>query len=179
MQMDPLKVAVKLAEFTIANNFDGVNIDYNDIPALQSGTAEAWLIFFFQELREKLPDHTIVATVKPSFCNKDHYSGGAYEKINQQVGHLIDFYNVEYYTEEDTEFNTYNQIFIESIGSRGGTAVEQLVSNHGFQRNKIIVGKTASSTGLYNIGCVPPADLGSWTEKHYLDKGWYGGVSFW
>ena len=82
MRMDPLKVAQKLANFVIENHFDGVTIDYNDIPALQSGTAEAWLIFFFQELRSKLPNHIIVATVKPSFCNKNYYPGGAYEKVN-------------------------------------------------------------------------------------------------
>lgn len=41
---DPVQTAQDLAKFVIAYQFDGVDIDYEDMGAMNSNQAEAWLI---------------------------------------------------------------------------------------------------------------------------------------
>ena len=49
--IDPTSVANSLATWVLANNFDGVDIDYEDNDAMTLATAEAWLITFQKKLR--------------------------------------------------------------------------------------------------------------------------------
>lgn len=48
---DPATVAASLAKWTLENNFDGVDIDYEDNDAMTLSTAEQWLITFQRKLR--------------------------------------------------------------------------------------------------------------------------------
>lgn len=48
---DPVSVASSLATWVNANNFDGVDIDYEDNDAMTLSTAEQWLITFQRKLR--------------------------------------------------------------------------------------------------------------------------------
>jgi len=52
---DPTKTCTDLAYFVKANNFDGVDLDYEDSAAFENGTAEAWLISCTKALRAVLP----------------------------------------------------------------------------------------------------------------------------
>lgn len=45
--VDPTACARSLAAFVKANDLDGVDIDYEDSQAFNTGTAEAWLISEF------------------------------------------------------------------------------------------------------------------------------------
>ena len=49
----------------------------------------------------------------------------------------------------------------------------------GFSLEKLVVGKTSSSTDLYNEGYIDPAILGGITERAFNELSWYAGVSFW
>lgn len=44
--------------------------------------------------------------------------------VNNQVGSLIDFYNVQFYNQGDTRYNTYDELFIRASGFFSGTAVK-------------------------------------------------------
>lgn len=48
---DPTSVATSLATWVLANNLDGVDIDYEDNDAMTLSTAEQWLITFQKKLR--------------------------------------------------------------------------------------------------------------------------------
>jgi hypothetical protein len=65
--------------------------------AMNSNLAEAWLITFQMTLRSLLPSPYIIshAPVAPWFTSANDYAEGAYVKIHQEVGHMIDFYNVQ------------------------------------------------------------------------------------
>ena len=84
--------------------------------AFELGTAENWLINFFKELRDLLPNHVIAASVRPCLCRglTSFYPNGAYRKVNQEAGHLIDYYVVEYYNEGNTIYDSYEKLFINS-----------------------------------------------------------------
>jgi chitinase len=94
---DPTKTAQKLAQFVKDYDLDGVDVDYEDMTAMNSNKAEKWLITFQTELRRQLPSPYIIshAPVAPWFTSANDYASGAYVKIHQAVGDTIDFYNVQ------------------------------------------------------------------------------------
>ena len=67
---DAVVVATNLANFVIANNFDGCDIDYEDNGAMEEGKAEAWLISFTKKLRELLPTQIITHAPQAPYFKK-------------------------------------------------------------------------------------------------------------
>jgi hypothetical protein len=43
--------------------------------------------------------------------------------VDRQVGHTIDFYNVQFYNQGNTEYNSYEKLFIKSGSHFSGTSV--------------------------------------------------------
>lgn len=64
------------------------------------GSAEQWLITYTRTLRNALPSGQYFCThapVAPWFSPM--YTAGAYRKVNEDVGDLIDWYNVQFYNQ--------------------------------------------------------------------------------
>jgi chitinase len=64
---DPVALAGKLAAFVKDNKLDGVDVDYEDLAAMDAkdGHAEQWLINFTKALRDKLPSKDYILTHAP------------------------------------------------------------------------------------------------------------------
>jgi len=62
---DPVTTCTNLAEFVLANNFDGVDIDWEDNEAMELGTGEQWLITCTKTLRKYLPKGKYIITHAP------------------------------------------------------------------------------------------------------------------
>lgn len=95
--VDPVVCAQKLATFVLENNLDGVNVDWKDLHSFIYGTGENWMISFMTELRVHLPDHVVCHTADSSYFKEESFTNGGYIAIHEAVGHLIDFYNVQYF----------------------------------------------------------------------------------
>jgi chitinase len=178
---DPKSTAEDLADFVANNNLDGVDVDWEDSAAMERGTGEEWLITFTTILRQKLPNHIIThAPQAPYFVdNLRKYPNGAYLTVNKKVGHMIDFYNVQFYNQGNTRYDTYELLFKESKGYFPGTSVEELI-DIGIPAEKIVVGKPATRADVYNTGYVDASDLGNWTARYFEENSnWYAGVMFW
>lgn len=99
-------------------------------------------------------------------------------KVNQDVGDLIDWYNVQYYNQEKTSYDSYEALFLTSNGFLSTTAVKEIVEK-GIPLHKIVVGKPVSGTDVFNTGRVNPADFGVWARTAYDELGWNGGIFTW
>lgn len=109
--VDPTTCAQQLAAWVKQYGLDGVDIDYEDMPAMNSNKAEAWLITFQTELRRQLPAGQYLishAPVAPWFTSAADYVSGAYVEIHQQVGSGIDFYNIQFYNQGDGVYEDCN-----------------------------------------------------------------------
>lgn len=91
---------------------------------------------------------------------------------------MIDFYNVQFYNQGDTKYDTYETLFLNSGSFFSGTAVKEIIAR-GIPAKKIVVGKPVTSGDAANTGFVPSASLGEFVSRAYTDFGWYGGVMFW
>jgi chitinase len=121
---DPVQIATRLADFVKTYNLDGCDVDYEDNDAMEAGTGEAWLIAFTKKLRELLPTHIITHAPQGPYFKNEYYKNGGYKTVDAQVGNLIDFYNVQFYNQGDTKYNSYNELFIHSTGFFSNTAVK-------------------------------------------------------
>lgn len=171
--INPLSCAKKLSKFVLLNQLDGVDINYEDDFAIASGTAELWLYAFSQELRKLLPSSIICHSVKPSYFRT---AGQGYNKVNQQVGDTIDFYNILYMREPLNNYNEYAEIFGDLGNNPKLGSIKQLVDS-GIPQHKLVVGSSIYNGDLANNGWVKPQDLGSWTMKAFNELKWYSGIA--
>ncbi len=121
---DPVQTATALANFVNENNLDGVDIDWEDNAAMEAGKGEDWLIKFTTRLREGLPNHIITHAPQGPYFKKEFYKNGAYITIHQAVGNMINFYNIQFYNQGNTEYNTYQGLFTQATGYFSGTSVK-------------------------------------------------------
>ena len=108
----------------IKNKLDGVDIDYEDTAAFQSGIGETWLITLTKTLRNKLPNAIIThAPQAPYFGGVFLYPQQAYLKVHREIGSEIQFYNVQFYNQDTSPYNTATTLFNVSGGWANGTSV--------------------------------------------------------
>ncbi len=181
---NPTTTCTNLANWALANNLDGIDVDYEDIQAMNAGTGEAWLISCTKAIRAVMPSGQFIlihSPVAPFFSGKNLYPGGGYVYINQQVGNLIDFYNVQFYNQGSTTYDTYSGLFTQSIGYFPSTALKEIIDK-GIPASKVILGKPASTTDAVNTGYVVASDLASMImafRNSYPTYGWQAGASTW
>jgi len=163
---DPVKVAIDLAAFVKTNNLDGVDLDWEDNSAMDAGKGEAWLISCTTKLRQLLPRPFIIshAPQAPYFMGRPHYPGGGYLTVDAAVGSMIDYYNIQFYNQGTSTYETYQTLFEESNGWASGTAVAQLAAK--IPKSRLVVGKGVTPGDVVNTGYVPVGPL-----KTYLSRG--------
>ncbi|KIL69269.1 glycoside hydrolase family 18 protein [Amanita muscaria Koide BX008] len=177
---DPIATANKFAGWVKTNQLDGIDIDYEDLNAFEKGdgSAENWLIAFTQQLRLQLPAGQYLITHAPvaPWFQPDRWGGGGYLKIHASVGHLIDWYNIQFYNQGPTEYITCPSLLTTSSSSWPNTTVFQIAA-HGVPLSKIVIGKPATPADASN-GFMDPMTLASCLAQG-KDKGWTGGAMVW
>ncbi|KAI8614502.1 glycoside hydrolase superfamily [Chytriomyces sp. MP71] len=178
---DPVATAQNLAKFVIQYQFDGADIDWEDNAAMENGTGEAWLVSFTTELRKQLPSPRYLISHAPQapyfFGDKKKYPNGAYLTVDKEVGNLIDWYNVQFYNQGNTDYATCDGLLNTSVGSFPNSALFQ-ISASGVPLNKIVIGKPITSAGATNTGYMAPSLLASCVAQAKA-KGWDAGVMGW
>ena len=170
-----------ITEFVLANQLDGVDLDWEDNAAMEAGTGEAWLIECVKTIRARLPRDEYVVTMAPQgpyFTDIGYYPNGAMLAVDAAVGAEIDWYNVQFYNQGDTEYNSYETLFETAEGYFKGTAVAEMVAN-GVAPEKIVVGKPVTTGDATNTGWMAAADLAVAFTKASAELGWSAGAMTW
>ncbi|KAI0065523.1 glycoside hydrolase [Artomyces pyxidatus] len=195
---DPVALANTMAAWVKQYDLDGIDVDYEagsgrlkiivrllDVPLQDfnafdgsSGSAEPWLESFTKQLRVNLPQGTYILTHAPvaPWFQANAWSGGGYLAIDQAVGSLIDWYNVQFYNQGSTEYTTCTGLLTQSGGSYPGSSVFE-IANNGVELNKIVIGKPGNS-GDADSGYMSPSSL-SGCLSTAKSKGWSAGVMTW
>lgn len=104
-------------------------------------------------MRKRLPQHIISHAPQAPYFSSTHYKNGGYLFVDKRIGQSIDFYNVQFYNQESTGYDSYRGLFIESDGWALGTSVGEILKK-GVHPDKIVVGKPVGKGDAYNSGCV-------------------------
>ena len=176
---DPAECGKKFGQFVLDNNFDGADVDWEDNTAMNRGTGEEWLITFTKALRETIPDKIITHSPQAPYFKNEFYTNKAYIAVHKAVGKLINFYNVQFYNQVDSRYDTYEELFIHATGEDfNGTAVQEIVKR-GVPARQLVVGKPATTRDVSNTGYMEIPKLEAAIKKGYDDLGFYSGVAFW
>ncbi|KAG2136264.1 glycoside hydrolase family 18 protein [Suillus cothurnatus] len=169
---DPTTVANNLAAFVLKYNLDGVDVDYEDLNAMnaENGSAETWLITFTKALRAKLPQGQYILTHAREFSKK--YTSGAYLAVNKHVGSLIDWF----YNQGTSEYTTCSGLLTKSSSTWPDTSVFQIAAA-GVTLDKLVIGKPATSADASN-GYMSTSLLAQCVDKAHKE-GWDAGVMVW
>jgi chitinase len=84
---------------------------------MERGTGEAWLITLTKELRRYLPQGEYILTHAPQapyFTGTTRYPKGGYLTVDKEVGHLIDWYNIQFYNQNDCTYDSYEKLFLKN-----------------------------------------------------------------
>ncbi|CAD6569884.1 MAG: hypothetical protein TREMPRED_005496 [Tremellales sp. Tagirdzhanova-0007] len=176
---DPTSTAQELAQFVKDYGLDGVDVDYEDMTAMNNDQAESWLITFQTVLREQLPSPYIIshAPVAPWFTSANDYASGAYVKVHQAVGHTIDFYNIQFYNQGSDAYVDCTTLITDSGGEWPSTSVMEINSYAGVPLEKIVIGKPLDP-GAADNGYMDPSTLNQCVAQAQA-LGWNAGVMFW
>ena len=180
--LDPTTTCNSLANFVKNNHLDGIDIDYTDNQAMDAGTGEAWLIKCTQAARDVLPKGKYYISHSPQapyFAGAPTYKNGGYLKVHNEVGDLIDWYNVQYFNQGETRYDTYEELFISNTGAFAGTAVKQIMDNAGVTQEKLLIGKPVTVGDQANTGYVNPSSLGEMARRASSEIGWKAGLAMW
>lgn len=178
---DPTALAQTMAAWVKENQVDGIDIDWEDDDAMNKadGSAETWLVTFTKELRAQLPQGQYILTHAPQapwLSTGTQWNDKAYVTVNQEVGSMIDWYNVQWYSQGPGEYETCDKLINDSGSTNPNSALFQVVS-HGFDVQKLVIGKPATLTSASN-GYIDPATLAGCLPQA-INKGWSAGIMVW
>ncbi|KAK9710319.1 hypothetical protein K7432_008490 [Basidiobolus ranarum] len=179
---DPVATANNLAAFIKTYGLDGADVDWEDNNAMEAGTGEKWLISFHNTLRAALPSPYIITHAPQApyfFVNPKQYPNGAYNAVHKAVGSTIDWYNVQFYNQGTTKYDTCDTLLNKSDGFFNGTSLYEIANNgFGIPANKLIIGKPVTPAGASNTGYMDVSLLAN-CLKQAKSKGWNGGAMGW
>jgi len=106
------------------------------------------------------------------------YKNGGYMRVHKEVGHLIDWYNIQFYNQGENGYDSYQSLFQNSGGWFSNTAVDELILQ-GVEPHKIVIGKPASQADVMNTGLVNPIEMGNWAKQYFEKYNYCFGVMTW
>ncbi|TRM65612.1 glycoside hydrolase family 18 protein [Schizophyllum amplum] len=177
---DPIATANTMAAWVKEYDLDGIDVDYEDFGAFDKGdgSGEAWLVSFTTQLRTQLPVGDYILTHAPvaPWFSPSKWGGGGYLAVNEQVGDLIDWYNIQFYNQGTTEYTTCDSLLKTSSSTWPGSALFEIIAS-GVSPEKLVIGKPATS-GDANNGYIAPATLAQCLETAKA-AGWTAGAMSW
>jgi hypothetical protein len=71
---------------------------------------------------------------------------------------LIDYYNIQFYNQESSTYDSYDSLFVRSNGWSTKTSVLEMMAA-GIPASKIVIGKPPTAGDAYNTGLVTASNF--------------------
>ncbi|PWN25158.1 glycoside hydrolase [Jaminaea rosea] len=171
-------------EIAYKSGFDGLDNDIEDFEAFSwhNKSLVTWVSMYTEAVRRWLPASggfgMSAAPVAPWFTpNRTTYCHGAYDGIDKQVGHLYDFYNVQFYNQGVGSYDDCkNLLFKSNLTAFPQTSIFEIARN-GVPLDKLLIAKPGYPVDAAS-GYVPPEKL-SYCLHLAKNNGWKAGAASW
>merc|ERR1719474_1540191 len=150
-------IAQALAQYGQDYDYDCYDIDWEEAYyGYFSATAygEQWLCELTDTLYSTLAAGQYIthAPQAPYFMGTPQYPLGGYTTVHKNCGDKISWYNVQFYNQGSTRYDTYSSLFVNSDGWSANTAVYEIMDGASSENvpvpaEKIVVGKHTFGDG--------------------------------
>merc|ERR1719474_1385565 len=178
--------AQALYQYGIDYDYDCYDIDWEEAYCGKFGATaygEQWLCDLTDELYSlKSADQYIThAPQAPYFMGTPQYPLGGYTTVHKNCGDKISWYNVQFYNQGSTRYDTYSSLFVNSDGWSANTAVYEIMDGASSENvpvpaEKIVVGKHTFGDGS---SFVSGSTLKSIFNSALADGRWSTGFMTW
>ncbi|KAJ7676869.1 glycoside hydrolase [Mycena polygramma] len=178
--VDPKKAGTTAAQWVKDNNLDGIDLDYEDFPAMSQGTGGQWIIDFTTQLRSDLGSNYLITHAPVAAWFAPNVPGGGYRAVDKAVGNMIDWYNIQFYNsagQDSTCDNLLNTANTSTPGQPTQTSLFEINADAGVPLAKIVLGKPQSWADS-QIGVMNSTYLATCVQQA-SQKGWNGGIMVW
>ncbi|CAM1369059.1 glycoside hydrolase family 18 protein [Tenacibaculum xiamenense] len=170
------ELGTAIASFIKDNNLNGIDIDYEDTAGF-NGTAgyngAQFLIDLTKALREELPnsDYIITHAPQPPYFEPEKYgyTTGAYAKIMEEVGNLIDWLNVQFYNNPPWSGNPPQIV----------SSYEQFSKLPGITAEKLLIGLPVTKNDASPESYIPINTIITEIIEPIQNNGTLGGMMNW
>ena len=162
-----------IGKFARKHGFDGIDFHMRNLS--QGLSTAQWLSRATLAARTICPDLTLSHAPQAQYFSPE---ADLYGRVHEQVGDLIDFYNIQYFDHGETLYDTYRQLFLSAGPKHRGTAIAQLCKT-GIPLHKLIIGKPIAHKGYPHSGYVPAEMLAAMLEEAAEQGLAPGGVMGW
>jgi chitinase len=154
----------KLADFVKQYQLDGADLDIEDA-AYQTNPSEAiqWTVDATKTLRKVLGQNAVITHAPQAPYFSPDFGNAPYLEIDKQVGSMIDFYNIQFYNQGNSSYDTYNDLFVTSNGWCSGSSVGEIHAA-GVPLSRIVVGKPMETNDASNTGFVDAKHLAAFIK---------------
>ncbi|CAD7705171.1 unnamed protein product [Ostreobium quekettii] len=139
------------------------------------GTGTSWVIEATMEAKRVFPGAIITHAPQAPYFTPQFTAN--YVEVEKQVGTMIDFYNIQFYNQASTSYDSYAALFERSGGWSAGSSVME-ISDKGVPLSKIVVGKPVTRAGVVNSGFVEMSHLATFyreaASKGTVPRGFMG-----
>ncbi|KAJ7113776.1 glycoside hydrolase superfamily [Mycena epipterygia] len=191
---DANNTASTMAKWVKDYGVHGIDVDYegfefrSDMAAMGNGTAEQWVIDFTTQLYNELGGEYLITHARkiishPKFSPpRDEIKNGGYRKIDQTVGHMINWVNARNFSRKGFynspgEDTTCDNLLDESGSFLNQTAVFEIHDDGQVPLEKIVIGKPATPADA-DSGYMNATYLNSCIQEA-SQKNWTTGIMFW
>ncbi|WP_299125792.1 glycosyl hydrolase family 18 protein [uncultured Tenacibaculum sp.] len=180
LNFDPKIYGYNLANFAIQHQFNGVDLDIENI-IMDSQTIQ-WLVDVTiavnkTSMEKNYPLQISHAPQAPYFM----FNGG-YSEIERKTNGIIDYYNIQYYNQGNWEYQSYenyNSLFETQYNAVLNPTSILSITKQNVPSHKLILGKPITPEDVNNTGYIPTEKLEAILSKAIDNKIEFGGIMGW
>ena len=108
--LNATEVCTAAGRFARANHFHGVDINWEDTAAMESG-GEAWLVDCTRAVRAEMRFGVLTHAPQAPYFSQGLFPTYSYRGVHNEVGDSTDWYHVQFYNQEECDYTTYDRLF--------------------------------------------------------------------
>ena len=113
---------------------------------MYAGYGIDYIIQFQKALSANVDNKNLLFTHAPQapYFSRKYYHDKGYYKVEKEIGHLIAWYNIQFYNQMSTSYDSYESLFVKSQEPFIGTSFKEIMDLDAIPLHKLVLGKPST-----------------------------------